>query len=262
MATKRQRKIAVPQSPLYNLSRLKPLTENQKLLFEHYDAGANFIMVHGVAGTGKTFCSMYKAFEEVFTAKSMIDKLYIIRSTVQCRDIGHLPGNLEEKIDIYKQPYQQICSELIPSKLPETAVKINTPWEELQKLNMVEMLTTSFLRGITLNNCVIIVDECQNMNEAELDTIMTRIGTNSRIVFCGDFRQTDLNKSRYDVSGLQRFMSICKLMPESVMLEFNTDDIVRNALVKSYIIAKTNLEDLQDEQHGYSPSSNSSKNNY
>jgi phosphate starvation-inducible PhoH-like protein len=218
---------------LDDLQKIEPLTENQRLFFESYKRGDYFIALHGVAGTGKTFCAMYKALEEVLDRNNPFRRVTMIRSAVQSRDIGHLPGTADEKMDVYLQPYRQICHALFQR---------GDAWQRLEEQKHVEFMSTSFIRGTTFENSIIIVDEMQNMNFEELDTIITRVGHMSKIIFCGDYRQTDLRKGD-EKGGLQKFLSIAQTMKSHTRIEFTIEDIVRSSLVKDYIIAKTQYED-------------------
>jgi len=211
-----------------------PLTTNQKLFFTSYK-NSIATLLHGSAGTGKTFIALYKALEEVLEKTSPYEKLVVCRSAVASRDIGHLPGTELEKTEVYMRPYVDICESLFPDN--------PTPFQLLQESSTVEWMITSFIRGITLDNAIIVVDECQNMNDMEMNSIMTRVGQNSKVIFCGDFRQSDLYKNRSDLSGLQKFMVIAESMPSFNIIEFGTDDIVRSELVKEYIIARQEYEE-------------------
>lgn len=215
-----------------DLRVIDPLTDNQKKFFNIYDR-SSIMVLHGCAGTGKTFISLYKAFLDIFSKNNRYKKVVIIRSAVPSRDIGFLPGDEEEKSDAYQKPYVNICNELF-----------NKPdaYQRLKEQHMIEFELTSYLRGTTFNNSILVVDELQNMNFAELNTIMTRVGANTKIVFCGDFRQTDLNKKN-DTSGLSKFIDICKLMRSYKNVEFDVDDIVRSSIVKEFIIATLDYED-------------------
>lgn len=216
---------------LNSLTDIYPLTENQRCFFELYDQGRKFINLHGVAGTGKTFTVLYKALEEVLDASSKYKKIIIVRTAVQSRDQGFLPGNIKEKMDAYTEPYRQICNNLFNR---------NDAWELLSKQNVIEFVSTSFLRGTTFDNCIVIFDELQNGNLSEINTVVTRLGRDSKIMFCGDFRQTDLRK-KGDTTGILKFLDITSKMNCADMIEFGIDDIVRGPLVKEYIIAS--LED-------------------
>ena len=211
-----------------------PLTTNQKLFFTSYK-NSIATLLHGSAGTGKTSIALYKALEEVLEKTSPYEKLVVCRSAVASRDIGHLPGTELEKTEVYMRPYVDICESLFPDN--------PTPFQLLQESSTVDWMITSFIRGITLDNAIIVVDECQNMNDMEMNSIMTRVGQNSKVIFCGDFRQSDLYKNRSDLSGLQKFMVIAESMPSFNIIEFGTDDIVRSELVKEYIIARQEYEE-------------------
>jgi predicted ribonuclease YlaK len=217
---KRLRKRITESSTNFSLLKVEPITENQRKVFEAFR----------VAGTGKTFISLYLALELALLGKK--DRpVMIIRSVVPTRDIGFLPGTLEEKIAVYEQPYHSLCSELFNFK---------NAYSELKKRGFAEFSTTSFLRGLTFHNTTIVVDECQNLNWSEMDTIMTRCGDGCRIIFCGDFRQTDLNKQD-ERAGLTTFMNVVKSMKSFEFVEFNREDICRSELVKEYINAKLNF---------------------
>jgi phosphate starvation-inducible protein PhoH len=219
-----------------DLKETYPLTQNQENFFNFYGKGNKAILCHGVAGTGKTYIAMYNAFKEILDNQSVYKKVIVVRSAVPSRDIGFLPGNEKEKVEVYSQPYQEICSDLFP-RFGERAYK------KLKEQNLIHFMVTSYVRGLTLDNAIVIVDEAQNMNDMELNSIMTRVGHNTKIIFCGDFRQTDLQK-RSDMSGLKKFMSIAQHMPSFRHVEFDVEDIVRGPLVKEYIMARLACEDM------------------
>ena len=204
-----------------SLAEIEPLTKNQLIAFE---SDKNLIL-HGIAGTGKTFISCYLAFDDM--VKNVYNNLVIIRSAVPTRDIGFLPGSEKEKASVYEEPYKEIALELFQR---------GDAYEILKTKGLVHFMTTSFVRGITLKETVIIIDECQNMTFHELDSIITRVGPNCRVIFCGDFRQSDLKSN-----GLESFMEILKNMGSFDFIDFEIKDIVRSEFVKDYIIAKTEL---------------------
>jgi len=213
----------------FELRHIKPLTVNQERVFDAYYAGQN-LMLHGYAGTGKTFLSSYLAIKDVLTS-DIYKKVVIIRSVVPSRDMGFLPGTEKQKAEVYEQPYQEICDDLFGRGDGYRILKIK---------GLVEFTTTSFLRGTTFNDSIIIVDECNNMSFQEIDTVMTRIGNNSRIVFCGDYRQSDLVKP-HDKTGIKELMAVTRRMPSFDHIEFAIEDIVRSGVVKEYIIQKTEM---------------------
>lgn len=215
-----------------DLKVFDPLTKNQAKFFELYKQGTQAIMLHGAAGTGKTFIAVYKALEEVMDKSNPYQRLVIVRSVVPSRDIGHLPGDEKEKTDVYLAPYKAICQDLFDT---------DQAYERLVEQKNIEFMITSFVRGITIDNAVIVVDECQNMNFQELSSIMTRVGNNTKIIFCGDFKQTDLCK-KGDQSGLKEFVDIVNHMPSFRNVEFEVEDIVRSSLVKEFIVANLHIQ--------------------
>ena len=211
------------------LKPISPLTMNQRKTFEAYRDGKN-LMLHGMAGTGKTYISMYLALNDVIN-KELYDNVTLVRSVVPTRDMGFLPGNQKEKSQAYEMPYFPIATDLFGR---------GDAYELLKQKNLVKFITTSFIRGTTINDSVIIVDEVENMTFHEIDSVITRVGKNCKIVFCGDFRQSDLQRNE-ERNGLIRFMDIVDKLRNFGYIEFTQDDIVRSGLVRDYIIAKTNL---------------------
>jgi phosphate starvation-inducible protein PhoH len=214
----------------FNLRHVNPLTENQRIAFDAFDAGKH-LMLHGMAGTGKTFIALYKAIEALMENKGVQNKIYVVRSVVPTRDMGFLPGNQKEKMKVYEAPYYAICTELFDR---------SDAYEVLKQKNAVEFISTSFVRGITMNNCFVIVDEVNNMTFHELDSVITRIGKGCRVLFCGDFRQSDLTKDQ-EKNGLKDFMRVIDRLNDFVHVDFLEQDIVRSRLVKEYIITRQKL---------------------
>ena len=210
-------------------------TETQGQFFSQYSQGAEALLLHGAAGTGKTFIALYKALEEVLDPSTPYEKVVIVRSAVASRDIGHLPGDQDEKTQVYMQPYIDMCEKLFPQK--------SNAFKRLLEGKSVEWMITSFVRGITMDNAIVLVDECQNMNDMELNSVLTRLGDDSKLIMCGDFRQSDLYKHKGDMSGLQKFMLIAEDMKSFKILEFTAEDIVRSRFVKQYIMARMRYED-------------------
>ena len=224
-----------------DLKSFSPLSPTQKLFFDAYSKQEYFIALHGVAGTGKTFIALYKAIEEVLDKSNPFHKIIIVRSAVQSRDMGHLPGDVHEKMEIYQQPYRQIC---------ETLFARRDAWDRLEEQGHIQFISTSFIRGMSFDDAIIIVDEMQNLNYEEIDTVMTRVGYRSKIIWCGDYRQTDLNKRKSDMSGILKFFEIAQHMGAFTRIEFSVDDICRSSLVKEYILAKLRYEDFIETTGG------------
>jgi phosphate starvation-inducible PhoH-like protein len=212
---------------------IQPLTKNQTILFDAYDLDKH-LFVYGCAGTGKTFCALYLALKDVLDELTPYDKVVIVRSLVATREIGFLPGDHEDKSSLYQIPYKNMVRYMF--ELSSDA-EFEMLYGNLKSQESIKFWSTSFLRGTTLDNSIIIVDECQNLNFHELDSIITRVGDNSKIMFCGDATQSDLTKNN-ERDGILNFMKIIQRMPEFESIEFGIEDIVRSGLVKSYIVNK------------------------
>lgn len=222
---------AVKEKFNFTLRRITPLTDNQRLTFDNYENNKHLLLI-GTAGTGKSFLSIYLGMQDIMEEQTH-KKMVIIRSVVPTRDMGFLPGNNKEKSKVYEAPYYSIFSEIFGR---------GDAYEYLKNKNVVEFMTTSFVRGITLNNCIIVVDEIQNMTANELHSVFTRIGKNCRVVFAGDIKQNDLSGKR-EQSGFKDFFKVLDEMKDFCIIEFTREDIVRSDLVKSYIIAREKLEE-------------------
>lgn len=219
---------------LDHLRTFDPLTENQAKFFEMYRGGGYFIGLFGSPGVGKTFLAMYRAIEEVLAKDNPFKQVVVVRSLVQLREIGHLPGNLEEKQEIYELPYKEICGTLFGR--PDA-------WDRLKEQGHARFISTTAIRGISIDDSIIIVDEIQNCNWSEINTIVSRVGHRSKIIFCGDFKQTDLIKSNKDTSAFHDFRKVATSMSAFQEVYFTPNDIVRSSLVRDWIIAC--------EQNGY-----------
>ena len=222
---------------LNEIKEINPLTENQRIFFDTYDRGDYFIMLLGSAGTGKSFIATYKALREVLDRNSSFQRVIIVRSAVQSRDLGFTPGSVEEKMSLYEQPYMQIAAQLFGRR---------DAYDHLKECHKIEFMSTSFILGMSFDDAIIIVDECQNLNWEELSTIMTRVGYRSKIMFCGDYRQSDLHRKSSDRSGLAKFHKVAQMMSSFASIEFTTDDIVRSSLVKDFLIAVDQFEQEND----------------
>lgn len=215
----------------FNLKNVNPLTVNQEQTFYDYKDNKHLLLI-GTAGTGKSFLSIYLGMRDIIKQHTH-NKMIIIRSAVSSRDIGHLPGSNKEKSKVYEAAYYSIFSELFDR---------GDAYEYLKNKNVVEFINTSFVRGITLDNCIIVVDEIQNMTANELHSVFTRIGKNCRVIFAGDIKQNDLS-SKKEQSGFKDFFKVIDKLKDFSIIEFTRDDIVRSNLVREYIIAREELEE-------------------
>ena len=235
MAIKSRTKIKKRQ-PINTDSMVKvtPLTENQKRIFKAWDEGKH-LFIYGAAGTGKTFCALYKGLFDCLKTTPSYERVYLVRSLVATREIGFLPGDHEDKSSLYQIPYKNMVKYMFELGNDQDFEML---YGALKAQETIKFWSTSFLRGVTLDNSVIIIDEMQNLNFHELDSIITRVGENTRIVFCGDAMQTDLRNSN-EKNGIHDFMRILEMMPDDfAMVEMGVDDICRSGLVRNYLIAK------------------------
>ena len=231
MATKKNKEINSS-----SLIQINPIGDNQKEVFDSWKQGKHQFLF-GSAGTGKTFISLYLALNEIFNPKTQVDKVILVRSLIPTREIGFLPGDEEDKAALYQVPYQNMVQFMF--QMPNEQ-SFNNLYDKLKGQGSLYFLSTSFLRGLTFDDSLIIVDECQNLNFHELDTIITRVGQDSKIMFCGDFSQTDLTKTN-ERNGLHDFLRILENMDEFNCVEFDIPDIVRSGFVRNYLIEKTKL---------------------
>lgn len=213
---------------LEQLRGFEPLTENQSKFFEMYRGGGYFISLLGSPGTGKTFIAAYKALEEVLDKTNPFKQLVIVRSAVQTREVGFLPGSLEEKTELYEMPYMEICTTLFGR---------NDAYQRLKEQGYIRFITTTAIRGISIDDAVILVDEVQNMTWAELSTVVGRVGHRSKIILSGDKFQNDLVRHKNDQSGLGQFLEVARTMSAYQEVIFTPDDIVRSSLVRDFLIA-------------------------
>jgi len=214
--------------------KVEPLTENQSKVFKAWDEGKH-LFIYGAAGTGKTFCALYKGLYDCLKATPSYDQVYLVRSLVATREIGFLPGDHEDKSSLYQIPYKNMVKYMFEAA---NDTDFEMLYGALKAQETIKFWSTSFLRGVTLDNSVVIIDEMQNLNFHELDSIITRVGENTRIVFCGDAMQTDLRNNN-ERNGIHDFMRILEVMPDDfAMIEMGIDDICRSGLVRNYLVAK------------------------
>ena len=227
-----KRKKPINQNFLLDIT---PLTENQVSMFDEWEKGQN-LFTYGCAGTGKTFIALYLALKDILSADNPYQKLYIVRSLVSTREIGFLPGDHDDKALLYQIPYKNMVRHMF--KMPDDNA-FDMLYENLKHQETISFWSTSFIRGTTLDNAIVLVDESQNLNFHELDSIITRVGQDSRIIFAGDVFQTDLVRQN-EKNGILDFQRILEAMDEFSSVEFGVEDIIRSGLVKSYLISKIN----------------------
>lgn len=216
----------------FELQKIQPKTQNQNLVFKAYERGENICLL-GCAGTGKTFISIYNALRDIEDRSSPIRKLIIVRTAQPTKAIGHLPGDEKKKLEVYEAPYKAICSELYHRA---------DAYDILKTKGIIEFHSTSFLRGTTIDDAVILIDEAQSQSYIELKTVVTRTGANSRVLICGDIRQDDLSSERYkEVSGLPLLLTVLKKMQSITSVGFVPADIVRSGFVREFIEAEYEL---------------------
>ena len=227
---KRQTKNNSMHVRLDDLLQFDPLTKNQEIAYQSWDEGDNLVLA-GTAGTGKTFMALYLAFEDMLDKETEWDKVVIIRSMVPTREMGYLPGDKEAKEEAFTTPYKNICTELFGDK---------TSYNKMVTANQIQFESTSFIRGATFDNTIIVVDEMQNLNFHELDSVITRVGRHSKIIFCGDYKQSDF---KYDdeKNGIIKFLQIVEQLRNFTIINFGWEDIVRSDFVRDYIMTKEML---------------------
>jgi phosphate starvation-inducible PhoH-like protein len=237
------KEIPIPQSKKTfhkkDMLQIQPLTATQRLYFQSVeDNPESHQCLIGSAGTGKTFLALYSALTEVLDPSSPYEKLIIIRSVVSSRDVGHLPGELEEKIAPFETPYMQLCDDLFT---------FSKSYENMKDAGKIEFHTTSFIRGTTFHNAIVLFDEFQNESEHNISSVITRVGQYCKLYLAGDVKQSDLLYSKYDVTGFGEILPILQKMPQFFQIhEFGHKDIVRSDMVKQFIIEKENMNSLPD----------------
>ena len=228
-----QRKKSINNSmyvKIEDLLQFDPLTANQEKTYKAWDDNDNLVLV-GSAGTGKTFITLYLALEDVLDSDTEWERIVIIRSMVPTRDMGFLPGTKQEKEDAFTAPYKSICNELLGDK---------SSYNKMITAKQIQFESTSFIRGVTYDNSIIVVDEMQNLNFHELDSVITRVGRNSKIIFCGDYKQSDF-KHKEEKNGIINFIQILEQLKNFTVINFGWEDIVRSDFVRDYIMTKEML---------------------
>lgn len=212
----------------FRLKKISPMTDTQADVFDAYQDDCH-LFLYGCAGTGKSYISLYLSLKDVVNPNSPYRKVYVVRSSVPSRDMGFMPGSKQEKMSVYEAPYISMVNDLFGR---------GDAYQVATQKGSLEMLSTSFLRGVTFENAIVIADEIQNCTFQELDTLITRVGNNCKLIMCGDIEQCDLYRNKYDATGLPQFMQILEGMESFEFIEFQAEDIVRSGLVKEYILEK------------------------
>lgn len=228
-----KKKVSATQKQHMELAVISPMTENQRKIENYFDDNKHLIIV-GTAGTGKTFYSTYLALEEVSDEDSDYDKIVFVRSAVQTRDIGFLKGSLEEKNEVYELPYKQIINDLFGR---------GDAYKLLKDGKAIEFINTSFIRGLTLDNCIVILDEVQNCSDAEINTVVTRMGKNAKLIICGDTAQKDLQGGNKEInnSGIDTLLKVASRIRDFAIVHMSPDDILRGDIVKKWILEREKL---------------------
>lgn len=232
MSKKKRKQLFSPEESPKNhliLRNITPLTHNQEITFQKFQEGYHLLLT-GSAGTGKTFCALYLALKQLLHPDNTYDKIVIVRSAVPSRDMGFLPGSPAQKAEVFEEPYRAMCADLFGR---------GDAYEILKSKAMIKFTTTSFLRGLTLDNCILILDESQNTDFAESDTVLSRVGDNCKVIVCGDHKQTDLERKK-EVSGFAKMVQVLESIRSVQHVVFTREDVVRSGFVKDYIFAKEN----------------------
>lgn len=212
-----------------DIKNIQPLTETQADFFDAWDNNdADGYMLSGCAGTGKNMISMFKALRDVLDPDTPYHKLVIIRSSTPVRNQGFLKGSLDEKMEVFEAPYIGIVHELTGKK---------DGYEKLKEAGQIEFISTSAIRGITLNNSIILADEVGGFNWHECKSVMTRVGRHCKVILLGDTAQIDLIYNKNDTSGIYDLLNVTNSMPSFRNFKFTEEDIVRSGLVKEFLIA-------------------------
>lgn len=217
---------------LHDLKNIKPISSAQRMLFESYLAHDNHVVANGFPGTGKTYLSFWLGLNSVLSPDEPQDRIIVVRSAVPARDIGFLPGDAKEKMAPFEVAYKDIVHDLIGK---------STSYEDMCEAGKIEFMPTSFLRGLTWDNAVVILDEIQNLTWQEIHTVMTRIGKNTRVLVCGDVSQNDLQNKRNEETGIGNFLTVAERMNTFDIVNFTKHDVVRSGFVKDWILAKEDL---------------------
>lgn len=231
-----KKKVLVEAPQPLSLTTIHPLTEHQQQTFHAWREGQHLVL-SGDAGTGKTFISLYLALRQILKKESEYNQVIVIRSIVPSREVGYLPGSLKEKISVYEEPYRYICNQLLNR---------GDGYEILKNKLQLSFQTTSYLRGMTFENCIVVIDEIQNLSYGELATVVTRMGKNCRLIFCGDTKQTDLWRPE-ERNGIYHFLSVLQRMPSITKVDFDVNDVVRSGFVKEFLLA----QDAYRKEHAY-----------
>lgn len=219
---------------IHDMINVKPLTRNQERFFQEWEDGYNIANL-GEAGTGKSYLAIYAALREILDPDSIYEKLIVVRSVISVRELGAIPGDINTKESVVESPYPPMFDEMFKKK---------NQYKFMKEAGLVEFMSTSYIRGMTFRNSIVVFDECQNSNFEELSTVITRLSDSSKIILCGDMKQNDLIRKKSDISGLAKFSKILNMMPSFRTINFGIDDIVRGGTVKEFLIAQNRYEEM------------------
>lgn len=228
----KQRNQSTALFSIQNLLQVEAKTENQQRAFDYFSEGYNLIL-SGSAGSGKTMLALYLGLKSLLLRK--YEKVVIVRSIVPTRNIGFLKGTQQEKECVYEQTYLNLVNKLLPT--------IPNAYDAMKKEKTLEFTSTSFIRGNNIDNAVVIIDEFSNLTYHELSSVITRLGENVRVIFSGDFFQSDLRYSD-EKAGVLQFLKVLANMPDDFKrVDFTINDVVRSGLVKRYLISEHELRE-------------------
>jgi phosphate starvation-inducible PhoH-like protein len=233
----RKKPISVQEEPKKNVSRKDQITEiikkksKEKFLSEnqkkYYDllVGNQITICSGPAGVGKSYIAMKAALDLLSDPLTPYEKIIIVRPAVEAEEkLGSLPGNVEEKLDPYIFPSYYLMNKIIGKEARE----------KLKQIDVIEVFALAYMRGMNIDNSILIFEEAQNSTPNQMKLLLTRIGFNSKFFISGDLEQTDRYKDKKQ-SGLWDAIEKFKDINDVGVFEFDNQDVVRNPLISKIL---------------------------